>query len=53
MHRLYDRRIIDQISKLESVQRRFTKRIAGLRDMPYVETEKIATGKSRNQKTSQ
>jgi len=28
---------VDQISKLESVQRRFTKRIAELRDMPYVE----------------
>jgi hypothetical protein len=28
---------VNQICKLESVQRRFTKRIAGLRDMPYVE----------------
>jgi len=28
---------VNQISKLESVQRRFPKRIAGLRDMPYVE----------------
>jgi len=28
---------VNQISKLESVQRRFTKRIAGLRYMPYVE----------------
>jgi len=28
---------VNQISKLESVQWRFTKRIAGLRDMPCVE----------------
>jgi len=29
------------MSKREAVQRRFTKRIAGLRDMPYVERLKI------------
>jgi hypothetical protein len=41
---------VNETNKLESVQRRFTKRIAGLCDLPYIEW--IAAGKSRNRKTS-
>jgi len=45
---------VNQISKLELVQRRLTQRIAGLRDMPYVERlkklqlERLETRKLRN-----
>jgi len=46
---------VNKISKVETVQRRYTKRITGLRDIPYVERLKKLQlhGKSRNQKTSQ
>jgi len=45
---------VNQISKLVFVQRRFTKRIAGLRDIPYVERlkklqlESLETRRLRN-----